>query len=95
MGKTIKSMAFTLNASTLKFLASNSRPHPQLKLNLVYMYDAAGNINAQGDRTRNKAFTYKHDALDRLTSVSGNLAELYSYNAVGNLTRKGIVLTCA
>jgi len=71
--------------------------------NLEYTYDAVGNVQSIKDYkvpggTQTQSFTY--DALDRLLSATvtggntgqGQYSEVYTYNAIGNLTRKGDLL---
>ncbi len=45
-------------------------------------YDNAGNLT--GQTIWGKAYTYGYDALNRLTSVRGNLSQDYTYDRLGN-----------
>jgi RHS repeat-associated protein len=56
---------------------------------LVYSYDANGNISAVQDAIAGETLNYSYDALERLTGVSGAYGQSYGYNAAsGNLESK-------
>jgi RHS repeat-associated protein len=58
--------------------------------NLVYGYDANGNVTSVQDTVAGESLTYTYDVLDRLTGASGAYSESYTYNATtGNLASKG------
>jgi RHS repeat-associated protein len=69
-------------------------------LSLAYQYDPAGNVTVLTDTTNaGQAQTFDYDPLDRLTwarisaAGQGQYDEWYTYDATGNLTRKGSVTT--
>ncbi len=60
-----------------------------------YAYDENGNVKEHTDRVRgDHSFTLRYDTLDQLTAMvalAGTDIEGYDYDAIGNLTRKGLV----
>ena len=57
--------------------------------NLVYGYDANGNVTSVQDTVAGETLSYAYDVLDRLTGVSGVYNESYTYNpTTGNLASK-------
>jgi RHS repeat-associated protein len=75
--------------------------------NFAYTYDAAGHVTEIGDTLYTGSRTFAYDALNRLTSASGNFAsgagglpglvfDTYRYDAIGNLLEKaGVVQSYA
>ncbi len=71
--------------------------------NLLYTFDAAGNILDRGDMATGVTSTYGYDSLNRLTSESRNGAAIpgtqtmgWNYDSIGNMTTRteaGIVNT--
>jgi RHS repeat-associated protein len=61
--------------------------------NLVYSFDAIGNVTQRQDVTQNVTENFAYDVLNRLSSASGPglTTRSFDYNAVGNMTYKSDV----
>ncbi len=59
--------------------------------NRIYQYDQASQISNITNKQDSRNFSY--DAIDRLTGVTGNVAENYAFDAVGNRTSSHLSAT--
>jgi RHS repeat-associated protein len=61
----------------------------------VYSYDDNGNVDGTTDGVRpDQSVTLEYDSLDQLTAMknpAGSVIEQYDYDAIGNLTQKGVL----
>jgi YD repeat-containing protein len=66
-----------------------TRINTNAEQNLVYSYDAVGNVMAINDSANNRSLRMGYDYLDRLfnMSLNGGQSFVYSYDAIGSLLK--------